>query len=432
MTKKMPWSVDTAAERLALVIQRINNNDACLNHVFTQTFFDQAQQQCAALDAHSRSALGGSLVSVKDLFDVAGFVTRAGTTFMAADAAAKTDAPPIKYLKEAGAILIGHTNMTELAYSGLGLNPHYGTPENALIAGCIPGGSTSGGAVSVAQGVADIAIGTDTGGSVRIPAAFNGIVGFKPSQNTVSRKGCKALSRSLDSIGPLAKTVSACELAYKTMLDNSVMPDKQVDPVFFIPTNYGMDDLQSPVAAAFNVAVQKLKNAGYKVEHKAIAVLDELKTFPVWHFASIESRAEYELAYQNNRDMMDPRIVGPTRMGRADEVDAVGYRQTLNVRQHLIEQYQTEMGNNILLLPTVPIMPPSFESMQSDEAYTRTNIQVLRNTSIANVMDCCSISLPVSHSEATIGVMMTASNGHDLSLLSLASKCEAILETNSD
>jgi len=421
------WATDTASERFADVKNRLNANEPGLKSVFTQTFFEQAQQQCNELAAKSNSPLSGSLVSVKDLFDVKGFVTKAGTTFMAGDSPATTDAAPIKSLRDAGSILIGHTNMTELAYSGLGLNPHFGTPENALTPGCIPGGSTSGGAVSVAQGIADIAIGTDTGGSVRIPAAFNGIVGFKPSQNSVSRNGCKALSRTLDSVGPLARTVAACDIAYRTMSLDTHSTDLQVDKTLIVPTNYGMDDLQSPVESAFEESVRKLKAGGYKIEHKTVAALEALKTFPAWQFASVESRAEYNDAYQHKRDSMDPRIVGPTRMGRADEVDAITYRQTLNLRQQLIEQYQIEMGSKVLLMPTVPILPPSFLSLQNDEEYSRVNIQVLRNTSIANIMDCCSISLPTTHKGATIGVMMTVCNGHDLNLLTLASDCEKIL-----
>jgi len=427
MPNKLDWSADTAAARIAKIKKRIDSNEPRLKHVFTQTFFDQAKKQCDTLDADSNSALNGTIVSVKDLFDVKGFVTKAGTVFMANDAPATTDAPAIKNLRDAGAIFIGHTNMTELAYSGLGLNPHYGTPENALTPGCIPGGSTSGGAVSVAQGIADIAIGTDTGGSVRIPAAFNGIVGFKPSQNTVSRIGCKALSRSLDSVGPLAQTVATCELAYRSMSSSTAVAGKHLNQEFVVPTNYGMDDLQLPVESAFEEAIRKLQDGGYKIERKSIDALEALKSFPMWHFASIESRAEYDDAYQYKRNLMDPRITGPTRMGRADEVDAVCYRQTLNLRQALIEQYRNELGTKVLLMPTVPIMPPSFESMQNDETYTNTNIQVLRNTSIANVMDCCSISLPVTHAGATIGVMMTACNGLDLSLLTFAAICETLL-----
>ncbi len=424
MEKQYPWSAESAAERLAEVKNRVSSNEPALKSVFTQTFFDGAEEQLSTMSDYKGSMLCGALISIKDLFDVEGFVTRAGTKFMAQDSPANVDAPPIKHLRDAGAVFLGHTNMTELAYSGLGLNPHYGTPENALKPGCIPGGSTAGGAVSVARGIADIAIGTDTGGSLRIPAAFNGIVGFKPSQSTVSRKGCKALSRSLDSVGPMARSVAACEIAYKTLSNGAANSGVRVNKEFIIPTNYGMDDLEAPVDAAFEAAAAKLGEAGYKVQRKSVDALDALKELAVWHFSAVESRSEYEHAYQTTRSLIDPRVAGPTRMGRADEVSAISYRQTLNLRQELIEQYADEMGSKILLMPTVPILPPGFSAMEDDEDYGRINLQVLRNPSIANVMDCCSISLPYAHEGETIGVMMTAVANHDLSLLELASLCE--------
>lgn len=427
MSQQFPWSPETVSDRLTEIRRRVNANDPRLESVFTQTFIDQVVIQAKDLKPDVDSALRGALVSVKDLFDVEGFVTKAGSIFMAEDDPAKSDAEAIKNIRNAGATLVGHTVMTELAYSGLGLNPHYGTPENALLPGCIPGGSTSGGAISVAQGIVDIAIGTDTGGSLRIPAAFNGIVGFKPSQSTVSRKGCKPLSRSLDSIGPMARSVRACEAAYKVLSDGAAKQGQTVKPEFIIPANYGMDDLEAPVKAAFEQAVSNLEASGFKVEKKPIEALEAMKVLAIWHFSSIESRGEYDDAYQTKRHMMDPRVAGPTRMGRADEVDAISYRKTLNLREELIQQYREEMGSQILLMPTVPILPPSFKSMEDDDEYGQVNLQVLRNPSIANVMDCCSISIPFTHAEATIGVMMTAIADHDLSLLQLAASCETLM-----
>lgn len=423
MPDHITWSPETAAERLQAVEQRITSNEPALAHVFTQTFFDEARGQIERLGEQASSPLCGALISVKDLFDVEGFVTRAGTTFMAQDPAAKSDAPPIRHLRDAGGILVGHTNMTELAYSGLGLNPHYGTPDNALKSGCIPGGSTAGGAVSVAQGAADIAIGTDTGGSLRIPAAFNGIVGFKPTQSTVSRKGCKALSQSLDSVGPMARSVAACALAYSIMSGTDQTASRAVEPSFVVPTNYGMDDLAPEVASAFEDAVSRLSKAGYTITRGPVETLESLKSLAIWQFASIESRAEYDEAFRTHHDDIDPRI--SSRMARADEADAVSYRKTLNLRQDLIEQYLTEMGSKILLMPTVPVLPPSMASVADDAEYGRINLQALRNPSIANVMDCCSISLPFTESGNTIGIMLTATAGHDRSLLDLAETCVA-------
>ncbi|MFT7494494.1 MAG: aspartyl-tRNA(Asn)/glutamyl-tRNA(Gln) amidotransferase subunit A [Alteromonas macleodii] len=427
MPSQYPWSPETVSRRLSDTENRIKSSERALNYVFTQTFFEQAQKQAKNLKAYSASPLCGAIISVKDLFDVDSFITKAGTKFMANDAPASADAPAIKNLRDAGAVFIGHTNMTELAYSGLGLNPHYGTPENAIVTNAIPGGSTSGGAVSVALGIADIAIGTDTGGSLRIPAAFNGIVGFKPSQHTISRAGSKPLSRSLDSVGPMAKTVAACSIAYEFLSGGEQDSAKDVEPDFIIPTNYGMDDLEPAVGTAFVEAVAILKKQGYKVDEKFLTSLEDLKELPIWHFAAIESRGEYDEAYQNQRDLIDPRVSSSTRMGRADEVNAVTYRQTLNQRQELIEKYKSEIGNKILLMPTTPILPPSISAMESDVEYGRVNLQVLRNPSIGNVMDCCSISLPFKFKQATIGVMLTATSGHDLSLLKLARTIEDAL-----
>lgn len=422
MPLQFPWSAETVAQRLSDTKQRIDSSDPDLQNVFTETFFDEVPSQINQPNDTSTSDLCGAIVSVKDLFDVKNHVTKAGTKFMSRDNPATSDADAIRRLREAGAVLIGHTTMTELAYSGLGLNPHYGTPDNALISGRIPGGSTSGGAVSVARGIADIAVGTDTGGSLRIPAAFNGIVGFKPTQSTVSREGCKNLSHSLDSVGPMALTAATCELAYRTMKNNQEAVH-ELEKTFVIPSNFGMDDLDSVVASEFKQAVITLKNAGFKIEERYIDVLEALKSLAVWQFAAVESRSEYDDAYQNCRDEFDPRI--SSRLSRADEVDAVTYRKTLNHRNELIKAYQAEMNNQILLLPTVPIMPPALSELEaSDEEYYRVNIQVLRNPTVANVMDCCSISLPFNSGTDTIGVMLTATALHDYSLLDIAKSCE--------
>jgi aspartyl-tRNA(Asn)/glutamyl-tRNA(Gln) amidotransferase subunit A len=278
-------------------------------------------------------------MSVKDLFDVKGFITKAGTQFMKFDEPAAKDCDVIARLREAGAVFIGHTNMTELAYSGLGLNPHYGTPVNALYADCIPGGSTSGGAISVACGAADVAIGTDTGGSLRIPAAFNGIVGFKPTQNSVSREGCKALSQSLDSVGTMAASVDACKLVYQAIAQSLREPIVDLQPEFIVPTNYGMDDLEPAVATGFSEAIEILRRQGFKVRYESLNTLHALKTLPVWQFSSIESRASYDEAYKTQREIMDPRVASATRMGRADEVSAIEYRKTLNSRNELITRF---------------------------------------------------------------------------------------------
>lgn len=425
MAYENPWSLETAESRLADVIARVNADAPELRNVFTETFFDQARDQLAGLKDVSDSPLCGALVSVKDLFDVAGFVTRAGTRFLADQSPAASDAPPIKLLRDAGAILTGHTNMTELAYSGLGLNPHFGTPDNALVSGRIPGGSTSGGAVSVAQGIADIAIGTDTGGSLRIPAAFNGIVGFKPTQDRVSRRGCKALSQSLDSVGPMARSVEACEIAYHVMSGDAPSDAKDLQQEFIMPVNFGLDDLDPVVAKAFEQAVAQISDAGYAVVVKNLACLERYKELAVWQFAAIESRAEYDDFYSSKPGLFDPRVL--SRLQRAEGVDAVTYRKTLNARDAFIDDYHQEVGNRVLLLPTTPILAPDLTAFEDDAEYYRLNLLTLRNPSLANVMNGCSISLPFKSGEETIGVMLTAPGGYDQSLLKIAKVCAGAL-----
>ena len=347
---------------------------------------------------------------------------------MANDAPASADATPIAQLKQAGAKILGHTNMTELAYSGLGINPHYGTPANALQAECIPGGSTAGGAVSVALGLADIAIGTDTGGSLRIPAAFNGIVGFKPSQISVSRQGCKTLSGSLDSVGPMAANVNACRLAYHAMRNSLAIPQSLNNPTLVIPQNFGTDDLDSTINTGFYKAVDLLSNAGFKIETRPVPVLDDLKTLAVWQLAAVESRAEYEEAFDKHLELIDPRVA--SRIARADDVSAMEFCKILNARNVLIERYKVEESNSVLLMPTCPIVAPKLSDLlENDETYFNTNMLVLRNPSVANLLDGCSISLPYQHESHSIGIMMTAAACHDDALLALSQHIEKVLRT---
>lgn len=425
MAYQRPWSPETAQSRLAEVIERVKSDAPELKSVFTETFFERAQEQVSNLDKASDSPLCGALVSVKDLFDVKGFVTRAGSRILADEPAAEADAPPIKRLREAGAVFTGHTNMTELAYSGLGLNPHFGTPDNALVSGRIPGGSTSGGAVSVARGIADITIGTDTGGSLRIPAAFNGIVGFKPTQASVSREGCKALSQSLDSVGPMARSVEACELAYRVMRNEETSNAPDLQSEFIMPVNFGLDDLDPAIAKAFEQAVSRLADAGHAVTVKNLAFLERYKELPVWQFAAIESRTEYDSYFSSKPDLFDPRVL--SRLQRAEGIDAVSYRKTLNAREALIADYHREVGNRILLLPTTPILAPELSAFDDDDDYYRLNLLTLRNPTLANVLNGCSISLPFKPGAETIGVMLTAPGGSDLSLLDIAKTCHAAL-----
>src|SRR5437660_1139821 len=218
------------------------------------------------------SPFAGIPVSIKDLFDIKGQVTRAGSRALEDSAPADADAPVVARLRRAGFIVIGRSNMTEFAYSGIGINPHFGTPKGTWnrSEGHVPGGSSSGAAVSIADRMAYGALGTDTGGSCRIPSAYNGIVGFKPTQRRVPLDGGVPLSSTLDSFGPLANTVGCCAILDAVLANEAVTP-LQPRPIrgmrLAVPTTVALDDLDDAVAKTFERALQSLSRAGALIEH---------------------------------------------------------------------------------------------------------------------------------------------------------------------
>ncbi|MBU1466445.1 MAG: amidase [Gammaproteobacteria bacterium] len=391
--------------------------------VFTE-LFDYVEPQ--------QGPLNGAIVSIKDLFQVEGYKTQAGSVFISQQLA-EQDSTAVAQLRKAGASFLGHTNMTELAYSGLGLNPHYGTPDNPINPGRITGGSTSGGAASVALGVADAALGTDTGGSLRIPAAFCGLTGFKPSQQTVSRKGCLPLSDSLDSVGPIAKTVEECELLWQVLSGVALSADttKRMDssPLsqlkIVVPSNFGMNDLDALVEEGFAEKLAQLEAAGVVVERRFIDALEVYKTLPVWQFSAFESQAFYSQDYDLEKADIDPRVA--SRLARAKTINAEDFQQTQAARKAFIKQVAEAEPNTVFLLPTVAVAAPKLSDLELDSEYDRLNLLCLRNTSLANVLNGCSISLPFCFKQEPMGLLLTAGNGMDQVLLDLAKKLESIL-----
>ncbi|USD61682.1 hypothetical protein J4N45_06895 [Vibrio sp. SCSIO 43140] len=365
-------------------------------------------------------------VSVKANFDVKGYPTCCGTTLLA-DNIAQEDAKAVQLLKHAGAYLVGHTNMTELAYSGLGLNPHYGTPENPILEGAIPGGSTSGGAVSVATGEADIALGTDTGGSLRIPAAFCGVAGFKPSQQSVSSQGCWPLSQQLDSVGLIGKSVSDCRLVWEVISNSTstVATDKtSTELEFVIPKNFGFDEIDPEVAELFDQVASIIEAAGFMVRETSHPLFEDYKKLPVWHFSAVESRHFYQSHFDTDSPDLDPRV--RSRIRRGVEIDDVEFEETKNARRALIDTFSTHFANKVVLMPTVACKAPKFEDLLQDADYDRNNLLCLRNTTLANVLDGCSISLPFWGETFPIGIMLTMVNSADERLLYSAQKLESI------
>ena len=415
-------------KRIQNILTEIQNKPKKFENIFTELFNHDFHSQLEFIKGLDDINLKGLIISIKDLFNVKGYKTRGGSLFLDPLPCLK-DASCISLLRKSGALLLGHTNMTELAYSGLGINPHYGTPENPIYKGSVPGGSTSGGAVSVALDIADITIGTDTGGSTRIPAAYTGITGFKPTQDTISREGCLVLSKTLDSVGIMAKNTALCKLAYEAMNEGPKSKkhyDINNNFTITIPTNFGFDNIESDIQSTFDIVKQKIINNGINVVEVNLPILDRYKKVPLWQFAAVECQTEYFDAYRDTPELIDPNIL--KRMHRANDVKAVEYNLLLKVRQKMIEMFNNELGDGFLLMPTVTIKPPLLKDCNDTKHYDEVNLISLQNTTLANFMNGCSISIPFSNNNTTMGIMLNGSTNMDYQLLEIGAIIEKILK----
>ena len=379
------------------------------------------------------SPYAGIPVSIKDLFDIRGQVTRAGSRALEDSPPAEQDAATVARLRRAGFILIGRTNMTEFAYSGIGINPHYGTPKGAWnrAEGHVPGGSSSGAAVSVVDGMAHAALGTDTGGSCRIPAAYNGIVGFKPTQRRVPLEGAVPLAFSLDSIGPIARSVACCATLDAILANDPVTP-VQPRPVrgmrLAVPTTVALDDLDEPVAQSFDRAVRSLTDHGAVVER--IEVPEFLDIGPMnakGGFPAAESFAWHRYLIVSKGDVYDPRVM--VRIMRGEAQSAADYIDLVAARRSLIARTAARLTPyDALVLPTTPNVPARIADLADDKAFARSNILALRNCTLINMIDGCAISLP-AHREGDIpvGLMLAGLAGADRRIFELAAGMESMI-----
>ena len=376
------------------------------------------------------SAYAGIPVSIKDLFDIKGQVTRAGSRALDDSLPAEADAPVVARLRRAGFIVIGRTNMTEFAYSGIGINPHYGTPKGAWQRGVghVPGGSSSGAAVSVVDGMAHGALGTDTGGSCRIPAAFNGIVGFKPTQRRVPLDGGVPLSFSLDSFGPIARTVGCCAVLDAVLADEPVIP-LQPRPIrgmrLAVPTTIVLDELEDAVARTFDRALEALSRQGALIERIAVPeFLDMAQMNAKGGFSAAESYAWHRYLIASKGDIYDPRVA--SRIMRGESQSAADYVDLLGARRSLIARIAVRLAPyDAMILPTTANTPPRIADLADDKAFTSANLLALRNCSLINVIDGCAISLPAHReSEVPVGLMLAATGGADRRIFELAAGME--------
>jgi aspartyl-tRNA(Asn)/glutamyl-tRNA(Gln) amidotransferase subunit A len=404
---------------------------------FVKVYAAQARQAADAQDVLRRagykaSPLAGLPVSLKDLFDVAGERTLAGSKARDDAPLATRDAAIVTRLKAAGAVIIGRTNMTEFAFSGIGINPHYGTPGNPWDRKRIPGGSSSGAAVSVADEQCVVAIGSDTGGSVRIPAALCGLVGFKPTQKRVPLAGAFPLSTTLDSIGPLANSVACCVITDAIMAgEEPVLPAP-------LPTaglrlgiprgTYLFDDLDSEVAAGFERACAVLSRAGARLSDESLPELAD--------YAMINAKGGFSPpeAYNLHRELLarrgdeyDQRV--RLRIARGAEMSAADYVKLVADRARFITAVDARIAHyDALILPTVAAIAPPITAVADDSEFYRLNTKILRNPNVVNFLDRCAITLPVSRPrEAPVGLMLVGAHGGDRRLLAIALGIEAVL-----
>ncbi len=383
------------------------------------------------------SPLAGLPISVKDLFDLKGQITRAGSRILAHSAPAHEDAPAVARLRRAGAILIGRTNMTEFAFSGLGLNPHYGTPLSPYRRDVqddqrIAGGSSCGAAASVADGMAAAALGSDTGGSVRIPAAFCGLTGFKPTAHRIPKTGTIPLSTTLDSIGPIGVSVACCALIDRILagLAPRVPNARPLKGLHIgVLTHYVTEGVEPVVAATYGAALKHLEAAGACLTDVGFAALERLPEINRFGLSSIEAYAWHRELIAMYADQYDPRVL--ERILKGESARAVDYLDLLSQRVALIEAAEHTLWQHfdVIAAPTVPIAPPRLaECDQNDAEYIRLNALVLRNPSVFNFLNACALSLPChARDAAPVGLMLAAAPLRDDALLSIGQSVEHVL-----
>jgi aspartyl-tRNA(Asn)/glutamyl-tRNA(Gln) amidotransferase subunit A len=406
---------------------------------FITVYAEAARAQADATDGlrkvgRAPGPYAGIPVSIKDLFDVAGETTRAGSTVLNGAPAAVAHAPVIARMLGAGFVLIGRTNMTEFALSGLGINPHYPTPSSPWdrAARRIPGGSSSGAAVSVADGMAFVGLGTDTAGSCRVPAALCGVVGYKPTARRVPLTGVLPLSFSLDSVGPLARNVADCAIV-DAVLAGEAPTAPAARPLagvrLALPDTLVMDGLDPVVAAAFDRALAALTAAGATVERVNFPAMSRISAGTIRASISVcEGFAWHRALLARAADGYDQRVrfrlEGGNTASIADYLEALAIRRSIGA-----EMNAATAGYDAVVMPTVPLLPPPIADLIANEAeYWRVNALMLRNTAFANFLDCCAITLPCHRpGEPPAGLMLMGKTMGDQCLFELAAGVEKVL-----
>jgi aspartyl-tRNA(Asn)/glutamyl-tRNA(Gln) amidotransferase subunit A len=419
-----------------LALERIADTAGEGKRAFTKIYAEEARRASAHADqrisaGRAASVIAGLPISIKDLFDVAGELTRAGSIALDGRASAELDSEVVRRLRAAGAVIVGRTNMSEFAFTGVGMNPHYGTPASPYDRPRrrIPGGSSSGAPVSVSDGMALAAIGTDTGGSVRIPAALCGLVGFKPTQRRIPRDGVFPLSSTLDSVGVIANTVSCCA-EVDAVLAGEIWISREVElrsKTLAVPKNYFLDDLDKQVSTPFESAISRLSAAGAKIIEVYLPEIEQIAAINARGGISAPEAYAYHRRLQTDFEKYDPLV--RERILRGKDISAAEYLDMLHWREVLIAAFNSPQKWDALICPTVPIIAPEIALLEKDpDLYRRTNRLLLRNPSVVNFLDGCALSIPCQAlGEAPVGLMLIGRAMTDHQILSLGIAIETAL-----
>jgi aspartyl-tRNA(Asn)/glutamyl-tRNA(Gln) amidotransferase subunit A len=410
------------------------------NPSFILVMRERALKEAAASRARHREGraagpLDGVPIAWKDLVDMAGERTTAGSALYAESPPKENDAPIVANLAAAGMAALGKTNLSEFAFSALGLNPHFGTPRNPRDPATprIAGGSSSGAAVAVAGGLAPCAIGSDTGGSIRAPASFCGIVGFKTSEGRIDKRGVFPLSRTLDTIGPMAHTVEDCvliDMALRGQSSTSVRPIDLTGVEFVAPDKSGIDDAEPAVAANLETALKWLAGAGAKVKSRAVRSIGAMRALSAQFgsMVAIEAYAEHRAIFDSaDAKRMDRRVVNRAMGGRVSERDATNFQRG---REELIAALVDELKGAVLVLPATPMTAPAIDPLErDDELFRVTNLRAIHYTFLGNLFRMCGLALPSGTDAAGLptGVQFLAPSGEDERLLSIGLSMETVL-----
>ncbi len=426
----------SARDRLERALERIDDPAGEGSRTCLTVYAEVAARAAEAADRRAREGmrigpLDGVILSIKDLFDVAGEPTRAGSVILADAPPARGDAPVVKRLRDAGAVIVAKTNMSEFAFTGVGVNPHFGTPGNPADRRRVPGGSSSGAAVAVADEMCEIAIGSDTGGSTRIPAALCGLVGYKPTKSRVPTTGAFPLSPTLDSIGPIARSVEACAVADAVLADEQPsVPEPALPRELRLGVLQGLplEELDATVEERFDRSIARLDRAGARLIDARSPLLERM--------ADVQARATIATveAFQIHRQRIAER--GPdfdpvvrSRIETGGAVSDADYARMLEARADLVNAMNADLaGFDALVLPTTPIVAPTMEDVSGTERFNAANRLLLRNTAIANFFDLCSISLPMLGADVLpAGFMLFGRRGEDRRLFAAALAIEGLL-----